>query len=1099
MRQHPGDRLVRDPVELEPPRKPRDRTRRRAAVLLQKDAGRPDVGSGRAVVAAHELGDEDVRVGLRILEETPREIELQLVHVVHLDPLPSGRIDHLVLEEVVGRAAIGVVPHLVGDVELARKRPSEGRRPVGHAVVGHHEQTGRRVLPAKRHLANVLVLRVADRTGEIGGRERDSDQHVVRRLHAPFRRILRVEVGREAEHEVRMLLADLRRDGVDEPDLLSRKPVLRDLRKARVALAVVPVVIHVERVDHRLGKPLIVSLGVSLRDRFLHEPHEKRHELRIREAELTGVDAADALALLLAIGIPFGMLLAVLLERQVAVPRMREARRTELHAATVLERHPRRTVRVEPQTRRRERIRPLAELPVDVTPAEVRASAAVQRRERERLRLRDVLVAFVPPVDPAVVLEEVVHGVERTARAAAVEDDVAAERLHAPFLVLERGRGEPLRLREVRIADVERDRVLVLDRDASAGGDAVQVVREFPEGRPLPDLGTLRSDGRIRSGLGLVERRIEHLSVGEEPRPERGVGDVLHRAIRGERLRRRRGRRLAEREEDRFHADRAERHVRRREADGHEQVRAFAALWHERAVADRIGTDPSAVAERPVFDVPLVADTSLAVGIPPAVVRIHAVGAERDGGWRRPLPEALVLGHHVGADHAARLADVELVLPAVPALAGELVPARPPARHLAADALRDARMVRERPHQPPLVPEVRRGDPLALGVGGLRIGGATADQVRRKARAVVRVRLAVRHLRIDPRQAVAIERTRLQVAQEHLVIELAVTVRLRERDAVLRIVREAHPKAVGLDAVVARAVRTRILGLDARQESARRIPLPDVGIDPVLHLVIDGQPPLDAVDRLAVDLVRLAPDRIGHARRGHQVPLVGAVEEYPAAVRVAAQRPDGLDSPVFDFDSELRLTVEIFAAANVETVSLLPAFENRERRGRLERPHRVGALRAGALAVRTVVGERLPRPVLRIGIPRPHVAVELARDATEGLLAPDVGLAEPAGRQPPDPPRRFDQDRPEPHPLRLHRRGDPRRGRPVDHQVVLRSDRRRRTAAKRRDSRKEEKETRLHAWNCTTTAGRANPFRSQKKEHSGTVRASRRPSPPRSS
>ena len=77
-----------------------------------------------------------------------------------------------------------------------------------------------------------------------------------------------------------------------------------------------------------------------------------------------------------------------------------------------------------------------------------------------------------------------------------------------------------------------------------------------------------------------------------------------------------------------------------------------------------------------------------------------------------------------------------------------------------------------------------------------------------------------------------------------------------------------------------------------REEAARGVAGDDVGVDGHLELVADGVAGLDAVDRLAVLGVRLAADVVRDAGRGHQVALVGGVDEHPAAVGLAAERPD---------------------------------------------------------------------------------------------------------------------------------------------------------------------------------------------------------------
>ena len=530
--------------------------------------------------------------------------------------------------------------------------------------------------------------------------------------------------------------------------------------------------------------------------------------------------------------------------------------------------------------------------------------------------------------------------------------------------------------------------------------------------------------------------RREDLSVGAQTLAERRIGNILNRAPLADRKRRGGSRDLSEREEHRLHADRAERHVRCREANRHEEVPAFRALRDDRAVVDRIGT--AAVN----LHVALVVHEPVRPDVTAHVVRVHRIGRHRDRARRHGLAAAMVLGHHEVSDHAPRLTDVELALPAVAEAVRELVLARAPLRDGCPHILRHARMVGKRPHQPALVVQMLPQDLLALRVACLRPRPVAADEVRREAVAVVRVRLAVRHLRIDPRQlprAVAVKGVRgfrREMAKEEFVIALIVVRGLLERDAVLGDVRQAHPEAVGLHAPVAVAVLLlRIVRLDVRQEARLRITLLHIRIDALLDLVVDRVLLLDAADRLAVERVRLTSDDIRDTRCGHQVAFVRRVDEHLAAVLVAAQRLDGLDSPVFDFDSRLRLTVEIFAAANFETVASLPALEDFERGMGFKGPHRAVALRAEALSVRRVLLGLLLAPVLRVPVVRGDVAVEVKRDSAEGGLVADVRLAEPARRESADAGLGRDDDARDPHALRLHRRGNRRGGGAVDDKV----------------------------------------------------------------
>ena len=142
-----------------------------------------------------------------------------------------------------------------------------------------------------------------------------------------------------------------------------------------------------------------------------------------------------------------------------------------------------------------------------------------------------------------------------------------------------------------------------------------------------------------------------------------------------------------------------------------------------------------------------------------------------------------------------------------------------------------------------------------------------SDEVGRKAQPVVRVRLAVRHLRVDPRHGALAFR---EVAEEKFVFPLVVVRGFLERNAVLRIVRKAHAEAIRLHALVAVAVLlVRIARLDAGKKSAFGLAIHDVGTDALLQLMALRLAELDAADRLAVYAVRLASDGVADARRRH--------------------------------------------------------------------------------------------------------------------------------------------------------------------------------------------------------------------------------------
>ena len=251
-------------------------------------------------------------------------------------------------------------------------------------------------------------------------------------------------------------------------------------------------------------------------------------------------------------------------------------------------------------------------------------------------------------------------------------------------------------------------------------------------------------------------------------------------------------------------------------------------------------------------------------------------------------------------------------------------------------------MVRKRPHQALLVVEMRLKDLRALGIGRLRPRPVLSDEVRREAEAVVGVRLPVRHLRVDPRHAfrpaaeLGLLREHLHVAEQELVVAFVVARRLRERNAVLRNVREAHPEAVRLHTLVAVAfLLVRIVRLDPRQQTGLRIAFRHIRIDHRQELVMLRARGLrgDAADRLAILRVRFASDGVTDTRRRHEVALVSRVDEVRAGIRVARERPDGHDASVLlDHASPRSLvpasSIQELAAADVDLALGHPVDED---------------------------------------------------------------------------------------------------------------------------------------------------------------------------
>ena len=217
-------------------------------------------------------------------------------------------------------------------------------------------------------------------------------------------------------------------------------------------------------------------------------------------------------------------------------------------------------------------------------------------------------------------------------------------------------------------------------------------------------------------------------------------------------------------------------------------------------------------------------------------MRVHGVRRQADRVLDPTRAAAVVLGHHVGADHPPGLADVELVRPV--AVVGELVPGQAPRLKMPADLLRHARMVGQRPHQPLLVIDVLLPDAGAGGIVALGVVVVHADVVGGEGEVVVRVGLAIGHEDRVPGQAVI---AGLEVAQQQLVLLLVVAGRLGQGPAVLGPVGGAEAEVVRLHAAVALAVDARRAGVDARQQAAGRVARLDVRIDLLDELVVHGR------------------------------------------------------------------------------------------------------------------------------------------------------------------------------------------------------------------------------------------------------------------
>ena len=259
----------------------------------------------------------------------------------------------------------------------------------------------------------------------------------------------------------------------------------------------------------------------------------------------------------------------------------------------------------------------------------------------------------------------------------------------------------------------------------------------------------------------------------------------------------------------------------------------------------------------------------------------------------------------------------------------------------------------------------------------------------------------------------------LEVAQQHLVVELAVPRRLGERDPVGRVGRHAESVVEGLDAVVAFA-DARVFGEHEGQEAAGLVARADIRIDVLdevvlvaLGVVLAGLvvAALDAVKGLAVEAVRFAAYGVAHARRGHQVADVRSVDEDLRREDFAGEGAEG-DDPVALLGHAARTAVQLFVHQDFQSAFLHQAVDRGLGDVRLEVIH---------------VG---------LAVVSADAAVDLAGHAADRFPVEDVAGGEPAARHAPEELRRIDQHHARALALGLQGRRDGGRGIPVDDDVI---------------------------------------------------------------
>jgi hypothetical protein len=376
------------------------------------------------------------------------------------------------------------------------------------------------------------------------------------------------------------------------------------------------------------------------------------------------------------------------------------------------------------------------------------------------------------------------------------------------------------------------------------------------------------------------------------------------------------------------------------------------------------------------------------------------------------------------------------VRPAV--VAGELVLRKPVLPHPRLHVLGHAGVVRDEVQPALLVSLVLRQDFAAPLVRGLRVVVAEPDVVGAERPVVVRVGLAVGdRVELVERLAPA----GVEDPQQQLVLRRVVSRRPWKRDAVLGMVGQRHPVAVGLHPVVARAEHPWRVRADARQHATPGIAGHAVGADRDLQhpemVAVVQHARLHAGPRLAVGRLRFAADVVVRARCGHQVAFIRGIDEHPCGIRPAAQHPDRRDPRALL--PHAVLAIEPLVPVYGYLVLGHESLEDPLRHVGFENPHRARGAVDGrrALPLVAVRVARLPAPRRRLLVVPPDAVVELPREAADHGLVPRVGEAQAAAGEAAQVRVGADDHDGLAHACRLDRRHDAGRRRAVDDDVVL--------------------------------------------------------------
>ncbi len=460
-----------------------------------------------------------------------------------------------------------------------------------------------------------------------------------------------------------------------------------------------------------------------------------------------------------------------------------------------------------------------------------------------------------------------------------------------------------------------------------------------------------------------------------------------------------------------------------RQANRHEEIRAFARGGADAAVGDRVGFGGD-------LDVSLILHITVIIDVALCVVAVHVVGSHADAVLYNFATEAVLFAHHVCTDHSASFANVQLCRPA--AGLGELVGSEAIFLEDLANVGGDSRVIGQGPHQPFLISLVLVPHLGPLRVGRLGVAVIHADEVGAEGKVVVHIGFAIGHGDGSPRHASI---ARVEIAKQQFKVPFVVIRRLGPGQSILRNVGRAHAEVVGLNAMVSVTVNSLGLGRDEGDESAVWIASLDKSIDLFGELVVDRFGPLQAIDRLAVGCIGFAANVILDSRGRHQVPFVARVDEHRSRECATAFHPN-FDDAIFLLGDPVR-AVESFSRDEDHLRLCQPIPKDFAGDMGLEGPHGVFVFLVECFTAKVFLSGFAGPPV-GVAVHAMNSLIEFASHTADRSLVADVGRPETSGRQSSEMLRRFDQCDGVPQLGRCDRSNDPAAGTAVDDQIDLR-------------------------------------------------------------